>query len=204
MLSPNPLSRILTLGNLPCNDDELGRSLMPTLRQMNEKDIAAVLQIQAENYVSSMVETETIVRCRLRDFPETAWVAEDAHTVCGYLVAYPSRVGHVTSLASGFETVDDADCLYLHDLAIAKRAKGQGMGRSLVQGAWDDALARGLRCSTLVSVQDSQRFWHALGYVVSDEMPDAQRVKLMTYDSPAHYMVKNLARTRQRNADLAT
>jgi hypothetical protein len=55
---------------------------------MTEKNIDSVMRIQAECYVSSILETAETFSGRLSGFHETAWVAEDAQGVCGYLVAY--------------------------------------------------------------------------------------------------------------------
>ncbi len=114
-------------------------------------------------------------------------VARDAQGVCAYLFAYPSRLGKVTPLGGHFALPDAPDTLYLHDLAVAPRAAGQGVARRLV----DALLARagGLRHSALVSVQDTRRFWESLGY-----LPAAgDAAALATYPQDALYMAKRLS-----------
>jgi GNAT superfamily N-acetyltransferase len=112
--------------------------------------------------------------------------------VCGYLFAYPSRMGRVTPLGAGFDTAPDADTLYLHDLALAPRAHGRGLARRLVVHLLEQAERSGMAWSALVSVQDTAGFWRALGYeAAGDPGPDA-RAALASYPGTAHYMVKRL------------
>ena len=104
---------------------------MYQLRAMQERDIPAVLAIQEESYAAEVLEGEAVIRSRLAAFPQLAWVAEDDDGVCAYLFAYHSRLGKVTPLDGEFCTDGEADCLYLHDLAVAGRAAGRGIGPAL-------------------------------------------------------------------------
>jgi predicted N-acetyltransferase YhbS len=154
---------------------------------MAEADLRAVLAVQAACYPPAMQEGADVVRARLRASPDTVLVARDGDGVCAYLFAYPSRLGKVTPLGGGFSVPATPDTLYLHDLAVAPRAAGQGVARRLV----DAMLARagGLRHSALVSVQDSRRFWESLGY-----LPAAgDAAALATYPDDALYMTKRLS-----------
>ncbi|MCS0613517.1 GNAT family N-acetyltransferase [Massilia kyonggiensis] len=154
---------------------------------MTEADLDAVLAVQAACYPPAMQEAADVVRARLHASPHTVLVARDAQGVCAYLFAYPSRLGKVTPLGGEFALPDAPDTLYLHDLAVAPRAAGQGVARRLV----DAMLARagGLRHSALVSVQDSRRFWESLGYAAAA----GDAAALATYPADALYMVKRLS-----------
>ena len=162
------------------------------LRPMGEHDIPAVLAIQAESYASELLESAEVIRQRLLAFPDLAWVAEDAAGVCAYLFGYRSHAGKVTPLDGVFAEPEQPDCLYLHDLAVAARAAGRGIGPALVQRNLEQGRARRLQYSALVSVQDSQAFWSRLGYADHGELDDAQRRNLESYGVPAVYMVKPL------------
>lgn len=154
---------------------------------MAEADLDAVLAVQAACYPPPMQEPADVVRARLRASPDTVLVARDADGVCAYLFAYPSRLGKVTPLGGDFAVPKEPDTLYLHDLAVAPRAAGQGVARRLV----DAMLARAgsLRHSALVSVQDSRPFWESLGYAVA--AGDARA--LATYPTDAQYMTKRMS-----------
>lgn len=165
---------------------------MYTLRPMQEHDIPAVLAIQDECYAAEVLEEEAVIRSRLAAFPRLAWVAEDEQGVCAYLFAYHSRVGKVTPLDGEFQQHEEADCLYLHDLAVARRAGGRGIGPALVQRNLQQAQAAQLRYSALVSVQDSAAFWARQGYIEHEQLEPQQAGNLASYQIPAVYMVRSL------------
>lgn len=165
---------------------------MFTLRKMHLRDIPAVHAIQRQAYAPEVLETEHVMRDRLADSGDHAWVAEDRDGLCGYLFAYRSRVGKVTPLDGPFDAHPEADCLYLHDLAVADRASGRGIGPALVQRNLDQARQHRLRYSALVSVQDSQRFWSRLGYREHADLERPQAHNLASYRIPAVYMVRPL------------
>jgi len=136
---------------------------MYQLRAMQERDIPAVLAIQEQSYAAEVLEDEAVIRSRLATFPQLAWVAEDDEGVCAYLFAYHSRLGKVTPLDGEFCTDGEADCLYLHDLAVAGRAAGRGIGPALVRHNLQQAGAAQLRYSALVSGAGFHRFLVASG-----------------------------------------
>ena len=133
-----------------------------------------------------------MIRARLAACPQLAWVAEDELGVCAYLFAYHSRVGKVTPLDGHFQPHAEADCLYLHDLAVSRRAGGRGIGPALVQRNLEQARSQQLRYSALVSVQESEAFWSRLGYATHDELEAPQVDNLASYQIPAVYMVRAL------------
>lgn len=162
------------------------------LRAMQERDIPAVMSIQQESYAAEVLEDEAVIRARLAACPQLAWVAEDVLGVCAYLFAYHSRVGTVTPLDGEFQPHAEADCLYLHDLAVSARASGRGIGPALVRKNLEQARTHKLRYSALVSVQESENFWSRLGYTAHSELEPPQVDNLASYQIPAVYMVRAL------------
>ena len=157
------------------------------LRAMREDDLDAVLAVQAACYPPAMCEAAAVLLARLRAAPATTLLACDAQGVCGYLFAYPARLGKVTPLGAAFEIPEAPDALYLHDLAVAPRAHGLGLARRLAGRMLELGAARGLAQSALVSVQDSRRFWEALGYAAA---PGADPAALASYPADAVYMTR--------------
>lgn len=137
-----------------------------TIRPMLPDDLAAVLRVQAACYPPPMQEAADVVARRLRAAPATCVVGCDADGVCGYLFAYPSRLGRVTALDAPFAPALDADTLYLHDLAVDPRALGRGLARSLVAHLLERGQRPALAHAALVAVQDSARFWGGFGFAV--------------------------------------
>lgn len=157
---------------------------------MRADDLDAVLAVQAACYPPSMQEAAAVVLARLQAAGATCLVAEDADGVCGYLFAYPSRLGRVTPLGARFAPLAGADTLYLHDLSVAPRTHGRGLARRLVEHLL--ARANGMQASALVSVQDSAGFWDALGYRAREVDSAQARAALASYPGVARYMVRAL------------
>lgn len=162
------------------------------IRAMRLEDLDAVLAVQAACYPPSMQEAAPVVAARMRAAGETCVVAEDGSGVCGYLFAYPSRLGLVTPLGAEFAPASHPDTLYLHDLSVAPRAHGRGLARNLVGHVLALAGERGLASSALVSVQDTAGFWSALGYRAEDAACPAAQTALAGYPGMARYMVRTL------------
>jgi predicted N-acetyltransferase YhbS len=71
----------------------------------------------------------------------------------------------VLALQSPLDRIPEAaDTFYIHDLAVAARCRGRGIGRLLATRLLDVAAARGLARSELVSVQGSAPFWERFGF----------------------------------------
>jgi ribosomal protein S18 acetylase RimI-like enzyme len=162
-------------------------------RAMRPTDLRDVMRIQAEAYVDQMIESESVMAERLDAAPETCWIAESSNGACGYLMGYFSLAGEITPWGMGFSPKPHADLLYLHDLAISKRAAGNGLGPRLVNHAISEAKERNLRGAALVSVQDSKGFWQRLGFEKYLELTPAQRQSLASYHGQAFYMMQQFA-----------
>lgn len=162
-----------------------------TIRLMTEQDLPAMLAVQAACYPPAMQEPAGIVLARLRAASGTTLVADGADGVCAYVFAYPSRLGAVTPLGARFAPAPDADTLYIHDLAVAPSALGQGLARRLLAGLSKRARTLALPHAALVAVQDSRRFWEGQGFAVRDAGQDLAAA-LATYPDGALYMTRDM------------
>ena len=160
-----------------------------SLRPMLSTDLNAVLRIQAACYPAAMQEPAAVVASRIAAAHSTCLVGIHEGVVRGYLFTYPSRLGLVTDLNAPFNVSARADTLYLHDLAIEACALGRGLARALVDDGLRRARTLGLEHAALVSVQGSERFWHALGWRAAS----TQCAGLHTYPPGALYMVRTPA-----------
>lgn len=162
------------------------------LRPMALADLPAVLDIQRLCYGEGFLESAAILTQRLQSLGNLSCVAERGGVVCAYLAAYRSRPGKLTPLNGGFDTVAQPHTLYLHDLAVAPQAAGQGLAQRLVEHLWIQGRSEGLVYSALVSVQGSQVFWERMGYRMQVLDDPAQQQNLASYGADAFYMVKPL------------
>lgn len=165
-----------------------------TLRAVHSGDLAAILQVQAACYPPPMQEGADVVLARIRQAGDTSFVATQRNgAILAYAFAYRSMQGALTPLDACFALAAAGDTLYLHDLAVAPHAAGQGLARRLA--AHVDTLARrqGSRWCALVSVQDSRRFWERLGYRATACATPQAGAALATYPPGALYMTLDLA-----------
>jgi GNAT superfamily N-acetyltransferase len=152
------------------------------VRAMSDRDIPAVMRIQAECYPEPMLESEAVFRARLALAPATCWIWSGPGQGAGaYLFSYPSSKDAVTALDHPFTIPAAPDCLYLHDLAVAPDARGRRAANALATAALEKARADGLGWSALVSVQRSQVFWETLGYAAVESPPSPARENLASY-----------------------
>lgn len=164
-------------------------TMNPAIRAMRLEDVPAMLAVQRQCYPLDMNEPAEVFQARFQACPDTAWVALDAVGQVGaYLVAYRSCLGKVTPLGQAFEHAPMADALYLHDLAIGRALRGQGLAQTLVGHAREQAQASGLPALSLVSVNGTTPFWQRMGFEVRPVRPESEQA-LQSYVQPAFYMV---------------
>lgn len=161
-----------------------------SLRLMTANDLVAVLAIQSEYYAGKLIEPGDIILSRLRDFPETSWVAEDTGGVCAYLAAHPARLGQISLLGHAFDSCTQPDSLYLHDMAVARRSGGRGVGTALTSMAWEKAQNDGLQHSSLVAIPSAISYWLRSGYRASCPSDELHIARLKAYGDQAQYMVR--------------
>ena len=156
--------------------------------------LPGLLAVQQACYGAELVEGEAVFARRLASPANCSLVLEHAGQVLAYLAAYHSVQGKVTPLHGDFETpVGTApDTLYLHDMAVLPHLAGQGLPQRLLQPLWEQATARGLRQSALVSVQGSEGYWQRQGYVAQPLHQPEQQQRLASYGEGAVYMARAL------------
>lgn len=163
------------------------------IRRMCAADLPAVLAIQAQAYPAAMNEAESVFAQRLQASPDYCWITELDDGLAGYLFCYRSQHGKITALGAGFTPSETGDCLYLHDLAIARQARGSGVAGQLIKQALAAAEAMKLRHAALVSVQGAQPFWAKHGFRPAAVDDPKQAKNLGSYPPPACYMSQPLA-----------
>jgi GNAT superfamily N-acetyltransferase len=135
------------------------------IRPLTRDDVPAIHALEVEVYVPSLHESaESFVRL-IEIYPDGAIGGFDEEGLCGYGFGVPLRAGTALELRSPLAAVPaDADTFYIHDVAVAARCRGRGVGRILAGRLLDLARAEGFRQSELVSVQGSAPFWEKFGF----------------------------------------
>lgn len=159
-------------------------------RPMTAADLDAVVAIAAIGFPDHF-EDRACFENRLALHSSGCRVLAGEAGVKGYLVAYPWRAGAAPALNARIEAIpDDADVVYLHDLALHPDARGQGWSRPAVERLAEEAKAAGWATLALVAVNEAAPFWEGHGFEVAD--PPGMTAKLASYGSDARYMIRRL------------
>jgi predicted N-acetyltransferase YhbS len=152
------------------------------LRPVTPDDIPAIHRLETETYRPELHESAAAFLQLVRLFPEGAFGCFDEAGLCGYAFGAPTRAGSTLELRTPLERIaEDADTFYIHDVAVAPRCRGTGVGTRLATGLLDLARTRGFRRSELVSVQGSAPFWGRFGFAPLyefDYVPGVPAVKM--------------------------
>jgi GNAT superfamily N-acetyltransferase len=163
----------------------------PLLRPLHPEDIGAVLCIQARCYFQMEPESAAALLSRLRLSPDTCWLAQSEGAAAGYLLAHPWRSDAPPALDTELERLPaEADCFYLHDLAIDPDRRGRGIAELLVEAALAAASGLSLRRCALTAVQSSQPFWARFGFRPAPAETAAE--KLASYGGDAVLMWREM------------
>jgi GNAT superfamily N-acetyltransferase len=134
-------------------------------RTLTRDDIAGVHRLEAESYLPALHESDEAFLRLIALFPEGAIGCFDDQGLCGYAFGVPLKAGSTLELRTPLEEIpDEADTFYIHDVAVAERCRGHGVGRALVTRLLDLARDRGFTRLELVSVQGSAPFWEKFGF----------------------------------------
>ncbi len=156
-------------------------------RPMAEADIDAVERIAGLIHPSFHERPEVFVE-RLALFPAGSLIAEATDGPVGYAVAHPWLIGRPPALDTMLGAIPpEADCLYLHDVAILPAARGRKLTERLVERLQRLAAGLGLRRLALTSVNATAVMWARYGFATIAP-DDVLAAKLASYGSDAVYM----------------
>jgi ribosomal protein S18 acetylase RimI-like enzyme len=134
---------------------------------------------------------------RIRLTPSGCYVLDGNGVLIGYMFSHPWTRHRPPALHQMLgEIPRDADCWYIHDVAVDSTARGSGMVRAVVDRVLRDAAGAGYRIAMLVAVSGADGYWQKLGF--KDATTDALRRKLKDYGDDAVYMERTLSPDRSR------
>jgi len=159
---------------------------MPTsITPLTAADAPSLVRVQAACYGPALLESQALYARRLASPAQqcSLGVRADGDALLAYLAAYWSVRGAVTPLHGDFKAREEADTLYLHDMAVLPAQAGRGLAQALLQAASRAARARGVYRAALVSVQGTEAFWRRQGFAPAPAPPG-----LDSYGAGALYM----------------
>ncbi|MEU2421339.1 GNAT family N-acetyltransferase [Streptomyces sp. NPDC007851] len=138
------------------------------IRHIADTDWDAVAALEARAYTElGLSEGESALRSRADASPETCFVLDVGSRPAGYVLALPYPPFSYPDLRRAEEFAAPAHRsgnLHLHDLVVAERLRGRGLGQRLLDHLTLTAGARGFERISLIAVGDSERFWSARGF----------------------------------------
>jgi len=133
-------------------------------RPMEAADIAAVSAI-SDAVHGPFTEDAEIYAERLALYPAGCFVLERQERISGYLITHPWHAATPPPLNRPVGAMPaDADCYYLHDLALLPEARGCGAGRAAADCALRAARAAGQDTILLIAVGGAEAFWKRQGF----------------------------------------
>ncbi len=165
----------------------------PHWRPAHASDLAAISAIAACIH-PDLFERPDVFAEKMQLCPDGCRVLAAAERIVGYGLAHPWKQHQIPPL-DGFlaRLPDDADCLYVHDVAVLPDARG-GVARAYIATIEQLARSSGIAALALVSVYATRPLWERLGFrpVTTDTK---LRAKLASYGDGATYMLRDLAAT---------
>jgi GNAT superfamily N-acetyltransferase len=135
------------------------------VRRLTRADIGDAMALEREAFAPELHESPDALLRLIEIFPDGALGCFDDRGLCGFAFGVPLRAGETLDLGSPLASVpEDADIFYVHDVAVAARCRGKGLGRLLAERLLDVGRARGFTRGELVSVQGSAPFWERFGF----------------------------------------
>lgn len=153
-------------------------------------DTAEIARL-SKAHLGPYAEGEEVFAERIRLAPEGCFVLASQHETVGYFFSHPwIRLKPPALHQMLGEIPTDADCWYVHDVAVDPAARGGGIVAAICEHALGLARDKGYEVAMLVAVSGAGVYWNRLGFV--DATTDALRRKLKDYGDDAVYMERSL------------
>ena len=158
--------------------------------------IAAVLAVQAKAYAAYLVEQGEVLQGKVQAAlpgQPLSWGIALKHApdvLCGYAIACPWQGGVAPRLDEAhLPPVHQADCLYVHDIAVDPACQGKGLAGRLMHQVLQQGRAYGWQQAVLVAVQGAHRYWGRYGFTAgaASHAPD-----LSSFGANAVWMQRTL------------
>jgi GNAT superfamily N-acetyltransferase len=165
----------------------------PHWRPARASDLPAISAIAARIH-PDLPERPEVFAEKMRLYPDGCRVLAAEDEIAGYGLAHPWKQHRIPPLDGFLEQLPgDADCLYVHDVAVLPGFRG-GVAGDYVAAIEQLARASGIATLALVSVYATRPLWERLGFRAVTANAEL-RAKLASYGDNATYMLRDLAAT---------
>ena len=171
------------------------------IRRLAQADLASALVLQAASYPAFLLEDAEAFASRLAVPAEYCLAAVrgdvQGDVLIGYLLAHGWASAAPPPVGTVLKRNVVSEILYIHDLAVSSAAKGLGVGRKLIDRAFDSAARDGLARAELIAVEGAARYWSGLGFDEGTPSP-ALAAKVAGYGESARWMTRFIPSPRQK------
>jgi N-acetylglutamate synthase-like GNAT family acetyltransferase len=162
----------------------------PLWRRAESSDAADIARL-SKAHLGLYAEGVEVFDERIRLAPEGCYVLEADGAIIGYFTSHPWLRQKPPALHQMLEQIPgDADCWYVHDVAVDPAGRGGGAVAQIIDRVLADAARLGYRVAMLVAVSGADGYWSKLGF--EDVTTEALRKKLRDYGDDAVYMERAL------------
>ena len=157
---------------------------------MTAADIDAVTAIEAQVH-HNYQEGQAVFANRFALYPSGCFVCVSKGEPVGYMISHPWKRGEPVALDTAIDAVPgDADCLYIHDLALLAPFRGGGAAQAAVSLSGDIARQLGLKSLAIVAFADALGFWERMGFIPTP-LPKGDDI-IRKYGPGARYMERRI------------
>lgn len=153
-------------------------------------DMDAVVDIAGRVH-PALPERPAVLAEKLRLFPAGCRKLVADEVTCGYALAHPWLLAAPPALDAFLVSLPaDADCLFIHDVAVLPEARGSGAAAAYMTAAEAVARAHALPAIALIAAYGTARLWRRFGFRAPAAAPPA--AELAAYGAQARYLVRHL------------
>ncbi len=168
-------------------DDILTRTVWQPLQATDMDAVGAI----AGQVHPALPERLAVLAEKQRLFPAGCRKLVAGGAVRGYALAHPWLLAEPPALDAFLcELPADADCLFVHDVAVLPEARGGGAGAAYMAHAEAVAAAGGWPAIALIAAYGTARLWRRFGFQEAGAI--AAPAKLAAYGPEARYLVRRL------------
>lgn len=161
---------------------------------IKKDDLPDIMQIQKECYSEELQESRESFEHKLVLSPETCYLIKHGENIAAYFFSVPCMKSHLPSFNDNhFQIPAQPDCLYLHDLAIKKAYRKQGIPMLVYQYVSEYALKANIFCFRIFSVQNTYEKWKAYGFREVTDLNPELTDKINSFQGKAVLMELNIS-----------
>lgn len=164
------------------------------IRKLTPNDVDSILEIQSFCYQNVILESREVLLKKILLYPAGCYLYECYSANIGYILSHPWRIAYPPVINQCIENIpNNADCYYIHDLAVLPKARSHGIASRLLQQTVNIAKESGFSKIALVSVENSAQFWESKGFIEVSLNDSPQLTDILKkYQTSAKYMFRTI------------